>query len=108
MLREGAVVDNPNYDAVCFHAQQCAEKYLKAFMQETGLPINRTHNLLHLLHQLQAIDPDFMALQPHLLVLNFFSVNVRYPGENANESLAQEAMGHCRTVREVMRRRLGI
>jgi hypothetical protein len=20
----------PNYDAVCFHAQQCAEKYLKA------------------------------------------------------------------------------
>ena len=28
--REFAVEDTPNYDAVCFHAQQCAEKYLKA------------------------------------------------------------------------------
>lgn len=26
----------PVYDAVCFHAQQCAEKYLKAFIQEHG------------------------------------------------------------------------
>ena len=25
----------PNYDAACFHAQQMAEKYLKAFLQET-------------------------------------------------------------------------
>ena len=22
----------PNYDAACFHSQQCAEKYLKAFL----------------------------------------------------------------------------
>jgi len=28
--RENQVRKNPNYDAVCFHAQQCAEKYLKA------------------------------------------------------------------------------
>lgn len=27
MNREHKVTDNPNYDAVCFHAQQCAEKY---------------------------------------------------------------------------------
>jgi HEPN domain-containing protein len=25
---------NPNYDAACFHAQQTAEKYPKAFLQE--------------------------------------------------------------------------
>lgn len=30
-LREGRVRKNPNYDAWCFHAQQCAEEYLKAF-----------------------------------------------------------------------------
>ena len=30
--REGTVGEGPNYDAVCFHAQQCAEKYLKAFL----------------------------------------------------------------------------
>ena len=27
----------PNYDAACFHAQQCAEKYLKARLQEEGI-----------------------------------------------------------------------
>ncbi|MEL6160413.1 MAG: HEPN domain-containing protein [Cyanobacteria bacterium J06554_11] len=25
---------NANYDAVCFHAQQCVEKYLKANLQK--------------------------------------------------------------------------
>lgn len=30
--RESRVRRNPNYDAVCFHAQQMAEKYLKAFL----------------------------------------------------------------------------
>jgi len=34
--REATVVESPNYDAVCFHAQQCAEKYLKAVLVEVG------------------------------------------------------------------------
>ena len=29
-LREFRVRKSPNYDAVCFHAQQCVKKYLKA------------------------------------------------------------------------------
>jgi HEPN domain-containing protein len=32
--REARVRQAPNYDAVCFHCQQSAEKYLKAFLQE--------------------------------------------------------------------------
>ena len=43
--REFAVQDEPNHDAVCFHAQQCAEKYLKARLIEVGLPVMRTHDL---------------------------------------------------------------
>ena len=35
--RELAVTSAPNYDAVCFHAQQCIEKYLKARLQEVGV-----------------------------------------------------------------------
>jgi HEPN domain-containing protein len=30
----------PNYDAACFHAQQCAEKYLKALLQERAIPFS--------------------------------------------------------------------
>ena len=37
----------PNYDAVCFHAQQCAEKYLKAILQENDVPIPKIHFLLN-------------------------------------------------------------
>jgi len=32
----------PNYDAACFHAQQLAEKYLKAFLQENDQSIPKT------------------------------------------------------------------
>lgn len=32
--REYRARRNPNYDAACFHAQQVAEKYLKAWLQE--------------------------------------------------------------------------
>jgi hypothetical protein len=30
MERESRVRKNPSYDGICFHTQQCAEKYLKA------------------------------------------------------------------------------
>ena len=36
----------PVYDAVCFHSQQCSEKYLKAYLQENNLDIPKTHKLL--------------------------------------------------------------
>jgi HEPN domain-containing protein len=40
---------NPLHDAVCFHAQQCIEKYLKARLQEAGVRFPRTHDLEELL-----------------------------------------------------------
>lgn len=39
--REVVVDESPNYDAVCFHCQQSAEKYLKARLQGAGLPFPR-------------------------------------------------------------------
>jgi HEPN domain-containing protein len=40
--REIRVRKSPNYDAVCFHARQCAEKYLKAVLQESEIPFGKT------------------------------------------------------------------
>jgi HEPN domain-containing protein len=45
----------PVHDAVCFHCQQCVEKYLKALMEELGHTVPKTHFLDHLL----------TALKPH-------------------------------------------
>ncbi|NPV87662.1 MAG: HEPN domain-containing protein [Anaerolineae bacterium] len=43
--REIQATEYPNYDGVCFHAQQAVEKYLKAVIAFSGKIIPRTHNL---------------------------------------------------------------
>jgi HEPN domain-containing protein len=42
--REVRARKHPNYDAACFHSQQCAEKYLKARLQESGIAFKKTHD----------------------------------------------------------------
>src|ERR1700680_2989623 len=39
-------------DIVCFHCQQAAEKYLKALLQEGGLAVPKTHDLVNVLNLL--------------------------------------------------------
>jgi HEPN domain-containing protein len=36
---------NCPFDTVCFHAQQCAEKYLKALLVSRSIPFPKTHDL---------------------------------------------------------------
>jgi hypothetical protein len=38
---------DPNYDGVCFHCQQSAEKYLKARLEEAGISFPKTHTSLN-------------------------------------------------------------
>jgi HEPN domain-containing protein len=35
--REVRARKHRNHDSACFHAQQCVEKYLKAWLQEAGI-----------------------------------------------------------------------
>ena len=65
-LRELRARKRPNYDAACFHAQQMAEKYIKAFLQENGFTIPYTHNLIDLLMLCGQIDVSFLLLQNDL------------------------------------------
>jgi HEPN domain-containing protein len=48
---------SPNYDGACFHAQQCAEKYLKARLQEAQIRFSKTHHLSDLLSQVLPVEP---------------------------------------------------
>ena len=43
--REVRARKNPNYDAACFHAQQCIEKYLKAILEREDAKIRKVHSL---------------------------------------------------------------
>jgi HEPN domain-containing protein len=97
----------PNYNDVCFHTQQMAEKYLKAVLQETGLEIPRTHNLIDLMVLCAQRDDAFMELNANLKSLNDYAVIFRYPGENASHEDASEAIKKARVVRKHLRNKLG-
>ena len=46
-------------DTVCFHAQQCVEKYLKALLVFEGKDVSKTHHISELMRMLPAtICPD--------------------------------------------------
>jgi len=104
--RELRVRKAPNYDAVCFHAQQCAEKYLKARLQEAERPFPKIHNLLELLKLLSPIEPMLEMLRPSLTPLNRYAVEFRYPGDFATKDEAREAFRLCGHVRSILRERL--
>lgn len=98
----------PNYDAACFHAQQCAEKYLKAILQEANIPFGKTHNLIGLLDLLLPLDSTWEILRTDLQTLTAFAVYVRYPGAKADKAAAREALRLCQVVRAKARAKLGL
>ena len=106
--REVVVQTDPNYDLVCFLAQQCAEKYLKAALQEKGIAPPKTHDLEKLMDLLLPAQPFWKALLPALDQLSDYVVSFRYPGQTADKIEAQEALERCRQVREVARRSFGL
>ena len=106
--RELRARKSPNYDAVCFHAQQCAEKYLKAVLQENGKHIPKIHNLIELMLLCEEIDSSFEMLRAELVTMERFSVRTRYPGESAEKEDAQLAYAAAETTRKFIRQKLGL
>jgi len=67
------------YDTVCFHAQQCVEKCLKAVLTREQIPFTKTHDL----EELRLLLPPSLALPAgveDLARLTPYATNVRYPG----------------------------
>ena len=93
-------------NAVCFHAQQCAEKCLKAFLVRHRAAFPKTHDLLDLLDLAKRIDPTLELLMPDLMHLEPYAVEFRYPGEFATREEAKRSVRVVRHVREALRNRL--
>lgn len=92
----------PNYDAACFHAQQCAEKYLKALLQEAVTPFGKTHNLSLLLDLLKDRYPALELIRPTLAMLSAYAVEYRYPGESADKAVAKQAVKMAEEVKQLV------
>lgn len=69
-----------------FFAQQCAEKYLKAFLSFRGSEVRKTHSLGSLLAECSALTPSLAVLAEDCRRLSPFAVAPRYPGFSKPDS----------------------
>ena len=97
---------DPVHNSICFHAQQCIEKYLKAWLQATNIPVPRTHNLEELLTLIVPTLPAWARWQPDFKIITAYAVDSRYPGDIATADNTQHAMHICDEVRQTVRTRL--
>jgi HEPN domain-containing protein len=106
--RELQVQQRPNFDAVCFHSQQCAEKYLKGCLQEANVAFSKTHDLGTLLDLCLPIEPNWSSLRSVADTLTTYAVEFRYPGVSANQALATQSFQACGTVRAAIRQHFAL
>jgi HEPN domain-containing protein len=98
-----------DFSNVCFHAQQSAEKYMKAVLVENGRSIQRIHDLPSLLTQLSSINPFWDTLREAAKELTVFAVRCRYPdGGIADRSTAKRSLLASKWIRTQMREALGL
>ena len=71
----------PIREAIAFHCQQAAEKYLKAFLVRHQVEFPKTHNLEQLLELMGPIAPELAASLEETEVLSPYGVDIRYPGD---------------------------
>ena len=98
----------PRIYGATFHAQQCAEKYLKAVLVAQGQAFPKTHDLLALSDLctqaglLLEIDADLLD------TLSSYAVRVRYPGADPTPDEARHALEIAKVVRRLVRKLLGL
>ncbi|MBD3175521.1 MAG: HEPN domain-containing protein [Armatimonadia bacterium] len=97
--RELEVDGVPNPRAAAFHAQQAAEKALKALLIQVRVESPRTHSLEPLLDLLPPPPlPELVAMRSDLRLLSRFAVRARYPGHDVAADEASQAVAIAATV----------
>jgi len=99
--------ENCPFDMVCFHAQQCAGKYLKALLILRSVDFPGTHNL----EVVMGLMPPDVSLEldaTEVTLLTRYAAELRYPGDAApiTRAEAEEAVATARKVREAVRQHL--
>lgn len=96
-------------NAIGFHCQQAAEKFLKALLVRHQVEFPRTHDLRQLLGLVGTIDQELAASLNGVAVLNPYGVDARYPTDVPDltrEDIA-EAVALSSLVREAIGSSLG-
>jgi HEPN domain-containing protein len=94
-------------DAACFHAQQAAEKYLKAYLVAKGIEFPLTHNLSKLLELCATVDPSFRSMESIAVPLTPYAVEMRYDSDFwPDVGVAEEAKAAAVAVKQFVLARI--
>jgi HEPN domain-containing protein len=77
-----------------FHAQQAAEKYLKALLTRHQIEFPKTHVIRRLLILLHAVDPIMSQALDEANWLSPFGAEIRYPGDLPDTAPGDEVRAH--------------
>jgi HEPN domain-containing protein len=97
------------YDVAAFHAQQCAEKYLKAFLVFNELFPPEVHDLNQWIDLAKGFDSSFEELR-EVESLSKYSVRTRYPADFAVDTQQQinDILTLAKRVKDFVRQKIAI
>ncbi len=103
-------VPDPPTDTVCFHAHQCFEKCLKAYLCLKDRDIPRIHDLVRLMEICSEYDPGFESLRSAAQALADYAVEPRYPDDWSEIPVkeAEDAAEKARQLTAFVRARAGL
>ncbi|MHC2994198.1 MAG: HEPN domain-containing protein [Candidatus Atribacteria bacterium] len=91
-------------ETVCFHCQQAAEEYLKAYLVFLGISFTKTHEIGELITECEDKDKKFSALKEEADKLTDYAIEVRYPEEYFEPTLeeAKEAFEIAKKIKKMV------
>ncbi len=95
-------------ESVCFHCQQAAEKYLKAYLVFLSIPFAKTHEIGELITKCEERDREISALKEEADKLTDYAIEVRYPEEWFEPTLeeAKDAFEMAKKIKEFISNRI--
>jgi HEPN domain-containing protein len=99
-----AANERPLLYPVCFHAQQAAEKFIKAYLSRHQIEFPKTHSIAQLLHLVGSIDPALSETLKDAVTLTPYGVDIRYPGDypQPNRTEAEKSLALAQRVRQAI------
>lgn len=95
-------------ETVCYHLQQAAEKYLKAYLVRHQVEFSKTHNIMLLLNLCATVDAAFVTELEDADMLTDYAVEIRYPDDWYEPGMEEtsQAMELVLKVRDFVLKRL--
>jgi len=84
-IKDSNIPEDWKYDAICFHATQAVEKFLKGFIIDNSQDVKKSHNLIYLWNEAVKINTIFNDIKNDCELLNNYTAWVRYSSHSPIE-----------------------